>query len=111
MKHTWSPRHLRKVVCSWGTNGLRPGPALAISKPMVCSKAALISQDKRSPIILIMGPANTFGPPVNSFSCCRTGLDRRHTQCNTNSRLKTQASIAVVYRSDTAAENKLGHRQ
>lgn len=46
------------MVCSWGTNGLRPGPALAMSRPMVCRRAALISPDNRSPIILIMGPAS-----------------------------------------------------
>jgi hypothetical protein len=34
--------HLRKVVCSCGTNGLSPAPALMMRAPSVTKMAALI---------------------------------------------------------------------
>mmetsp|Transcript_43207 Transcript_43207/g.109364 ORF Transcript_43207/g.109364 Transcript_43207/m.109364 type:complete len:353 (-) Transcript_43207:505-1563(-) len=51
-----SLRHFMKVVCIWGTNGLRPTPALLMSKPIVLRMAALICQEKRSPMMRMSGP-------------------------------------------------------
>ncbi len=52
----WSLRHFRKVVCSCGTKGLRPAPALAMSRPRVPRMAALMGEGKRSPMMRMSGP-------------------------------------------------------
>lgn len=56
ISETGSGRHLRKVVCSWGTNGLSPAPLLPMTAPRARRMAALTDGENRSPTMRMRGP-------------------------------------------------------